>query len=102
MGKWDEKQAAAFLRRHGFDIVDHNFYTTFRELDIVAVKGGDYYFVEVKTRFQKDLATDLAIAQFKKKYLLKAIKIYCYKNKIGEASLILCGLIVSADRLKKR
>jgi len=50
LGREGEQIAANYLERQGFQIVAQNFRTRWGELDIVAKKGGEYYFVEVKTR----------------------------------------------------
>lgn len=98
LGDWGELQASKFLERHGFEIVERNYFTPTGEIDIVAKKGGDYYFVEVKTRREAELANDLSITYFKKHRLQKTVKSYCFYRKIGDASLILAGLIISANR----
>jgi len=66
VGDWGEDIACAFLRKKGFEIVERNFFTPAGEIDIVAKHSGDYYFVEVKTRRESALATDLAIHPVKK------------------------------------
>lgn len=101
-GKWGEDQAVLFLKRQGFRVIDRNFHTTQGEIDIVAVKGGDYYFVEVKTRAAGELANDLAITKSKKHKLDKTIKSYLYRKNITEGSFIPAGLIVHADRKTKK
>jgi putative endonuclease len=43
VGDWGEQQACIFLQRHGFRIVERNYYTTMGEIDVIAVKGNDFY-----------------------------------------------------------
>lgn len=45
-----EEQAALFLRRAGYEILDRNWACPMGELDIVARKGGTVAFVEVRAR----------------------------------------------------
>lgn len=45
-----EKQAAAYLKDHGFKIVELNWKTRYCEIDIVASKDKIVWFVEVKSR----------------------------------------------------
>lgn len=97
MGKWGEDQACAFLRRRGFFIETRNYYTAVGEIDIVAKKDNDFYFVEVKTRRKGELATDLAVTAFKKIKLKKTIKKYCYEYNIGESGIVLSVLLVVYD-----
>ncbi len=102
IGKWGEDQACAFLIRHGFFIKDRNFYSTVGELDIVAVKDGDYYFVEVKTRVKGELASDLSITSSKKHKMEKTIKKYCFVRNVPDTGLVSAGLLVTYDRMSKR
>ena len=101
IGDWGEKQACKFLERHGFRVVNQNFFTTVGEIDIVATKSGDYYFIEVKTRAKGSLATDMAITKTKQKRLSQAAKKFCYQYKIEDFSVILAGLIISVDKREK-
>lgn len=99
VGAWGEEKACWFLVRHGFSIVERNFHATMGEIDIVAVKGGDYYFIEVKTRADASLATDLAITRAKRIKLNKTIKYYCYRRAIANQSLILASLVLFVDSI---
>ncbi|MDD2758419.1 MAG: YraN family protein [Patescibacteria group bacterium] len=101
IGDWGEKLATAFLLRHGWQILERNFHTPVGEIDIVAVKGGDYYFVEVKTRKDTALATDLAIHPVKVFRLRKAIKTYCYRRGVGDVGIVLAGIIILVDKAAK-
>jgi putative endonuclease len=101
LGEWGEDLAVAFLRRRGFEVIDRNFFTTQGEIDIVARLGGDYYFVEVKTRREAELATDLAISRTKIHRLEKTVRSYCYRRNISDASLILAGVIIFVDAKTK-
>jgi putative endonuclease len=102
LGDWGEKQACCFLERHGFKIIERNYFTTFGEIDIVASHGGDYYFIEVKTRMDSAFANDDAVTPAKKNKLAKTVRAYCYKRKIGDVSLIMAGVIILADRLNQK
>ncbi|MBI2444331.1 MAG: YraN family protein [Candidatus Magasanikbacteria bacterium] len=99
VGEWGESQACQFLVRHGFIVRERNYHSTQGEIDIVASRGGDYYFIEVKTRFTPELATDLAITPRKLYRFRKTVQHYCYRRGIGEeGSLIIAGLIVLVKR----
>lgn len=102
VGKWGESQACQFLIRNKFRIVDRNFHSTQGEIDIIAQKQEDYYFIEVKTRFAGDFATDLAITKTKLHKLSKTIKRYCYKKNITEGSFITAGLLVIINKLERK
>lgn len=50
VGRQAETAAANYLVRQGYDIVDRNWRTRWCEIDIIAMKSGVLYFVEVKYR----------------------------------------------------
>ncbi len=50
LGAWGEEQAARFLRRRGWRIVERNYSVRQGEVDLIAQKGGVLAFVEVKLR----------------------------------------------------
>jgi len=102
IGDWGEEQACLFLARQGFKVVERNFHTTTGEIDIVARKGGDLFFIEVKTRTAGELANDTAVTEFKKHKFGKAVRAYCYKRDTPEIGLIMAGLIVAVDKINKK
>jgi len=102
VGKWGEDQACAFLTRHGFFIKERNFYSTVGEIDIIAQKDGDYYFVEVKTRVMGELANDLAITSAKKHKLDKTVRKYCYVRSVPDVGILLAGLLVIYDYFSQK
>jgi len=54
-GNSGEDVACVFLRNHGFEIVERNYQKIWGELDIIAKKGGDLHFVEVKSVSHSDV-----------------------------------------------
>lgn len=101
VGDWGEEKAVEFLRRHGFEVKDRQYHTAWGEIDIVAEKGGDYYFVEVKTRLDYVLANNAAITYDKIQKLLKSIRVYAYKNRLEDVALIPAALVIYVDAYKK-
>ncbi len=101
LGDWGENQACKFLQRHGFKIIERNYHTTLGEIDVIAAKGDDYYFIEVKTRTSSDFAHDDAISYFQKRKLAKAVRAYCYSRNIKDnKSLISAGLILELNQIE--
>ncbi len=49
IGKMGEDVACEYLRRHGFEVVERNYWKKWGEIDIVAKKDHTLHFVEVKT-----------------------------------------------------
>lgn len=102
LGEWGEEQACHFLIRQGFRVIDRNFHSTMGEIDIIARKGDDFYFIEVKTRHTGALATDQSITPSKIYKLRKTIKQYCYQKNISDGSPVLAGLLVIVDSYTKK
>ncbi len=50
LGSWGEQQAARYLRRRGYAILDMNYRCRFGEIDVIAKKRKFIVFVEVKLR----------------------------------------------------
>jgi putative endonuclease len=50
IGRYGERVAAAFLRRHGFRILTRNFQAVAGEIDLVCREGPVLAFVEVRSR----------------------------------------------------
>ncbi|MDO8625970.1 MAG: YraN family protein [Candidatus Magasanikbacteria bacterium] len=102
-GQWGEDQAVEFLKRHGFVVIDRNFQTTRGEIDIVAKRGGDFYFVEVKTREAGPMATDLAVTPVKQRRFKKTVGSWCVKNNISDSFGLVCAtLMVVVNKLTKK
>ena len=49
LGKKGEDAACAYLERKGYVICRRNYRCRYGEIDIIAAKGGELSFVEVKT-----------------------------------------------------
>ena len=103
VGAWGEDQACRFLIRQGFSIIERNYHTTVGEIDIVATKLEDYYFVEVKTRQAGALAYDTAVTEQKRRKLAKTINHYCYHRSISRdnVSLVTASLMVVINKIIK-
>ena len=50
LGSWGEELAAAFLQRKGYTIVERDWHSGHRDIDLIATNGQVVVFVEVKTR----------------------------------------------------
>ncbi len=101
VGKWGEDEGCKFLVRQGFQIKDRNYHATVGEIDIVAQKGDDFYFVEVKTRFAGPMAYDTAVTGGKKYKMQKTIANYCSRRNVQEVGLVPASLMVIVDKIKK-
>ena len=50
MGTWGEDLAASYLQQKGYAIIERDWKSGHRDIDIVAMQGSTLVFVEVKTR----------------------------------------------------
>ena len=50
LGRWAECEAVRILEHAGYQIIQQNFHSRFGEIDILAYKGQELVFVEVKAR----------------------------------------------------
>ena len=57
LGKWGEQMAVDYLQRKGYTILERDWKSGHRDLDIIALDGNVLVFVEVKTRTNR-LFTD--------------------------------------------
>ena len=89
IGKIGEDLAAMFLVKQGFLIKDRNYLKKWGELDIVAQKGNDLRFVEVKTVTREtirvgDYEPEDNIHPWKLKRLGRAIETYLLEKDISD------------------
>ncbi len=84
-GDWGEEQAGSFLVRHGYKIIDKNFYAVGGEIDIIAKQGEVLCFIEVKTRsyWEEFNNAEQATNYLKLKKMFFAAKQYCQYRKIN-------------------
>lgn len=50
LGIWGEAKASEFLECHGYQIIERDWKSGRRDIDIIATDGKEVVFVEVKTR----------------------------------------------------
>lgn len=84
MGVWGEELAVAFLRDKGYVILERDWHSSHRDIDIIAQEGETIVFVEVKTRRNSDFTDPLNAVNFKKqKNLVRAINHYIHYRKFN-------------------
>ncbi len=102
-GQLGEDIAKEHLTKLGFKILEHGFRCKTGELDIIAEKNKEYYFVEVKTRWSNDYGDPLeSITPAKQKQVIKAAKFYIAKKRLFNAGchLSAIGVDMSGDAPK--
>ncbi|HUT96358.1 MAG TPA: YraN family protein [Candidatus Paceibacterota bacterium] len=90
LGDLGEKIARKYLEGKGYRILDKNFrYSKLGELDIIAEKNNNIFFIEVKTRNKTGLGgfwPEDNITYSKQKKLIKLSQIYLSKHRLLDKS----------------
>lgn len=77
IGRWGEDAAAEYLSANGYTVLARNVHSVHGEIDIVASKGGQLVFVEVKTRRSHTFAyPEDSVTRRKQTYMLSAAEKY--------------------------
>ena len=77
LGAAGEKKARAYLKLHGWKILEKNFKNPFGEVDIIAKKGDVIAFIEVKTRLSESYgAPSQAVNERRKQRYIMGAKYY--------------------------
>jgi putative endonuclease len=98
-GDKGEEFAAQLLKKKGYKVVARKFRSTFGEIDIVAVKGGTLYFVEVKTRWSLKYGNpEEAVTPKKVAKIKRAGEYYCLTHPEMPEKLLI--LVVAIRMLK--
>ena len=82
LGKTGEDLAAEYLIKKGYQILERNWRSGHKEIDILALKDDTLVVVEVKTRKTNDYGEpDIAVGAYKQQMLIWAADAYVrYKN----------------------
>lgn len=81
LGKKGEDLAIQYLIGEGFKLIERNFRTRFGEIDIVATKGKEYFFIEVKTREGEEYGTAIESLPFYRRERLKKMALFYVMRK---------------------
>lgn len=85
IGQAGEKVAVAFLKKHGYRIIQQNFRCKFGEIDIIAYHRKTFCFIEVKARTTKAFGLpEQAVTKRKQKQIIRVTQYYLKRNKITD------------------
>jgi len=88
MGREGEDLAIGYLTAGGFKPLERNFRTRFGEIDIVATKAKEYFFIEVKTRENVDFGEPIeSLPFYRVERLKKMATYYAMKKRIVDKNL---------------
>ena len=86
-GLYYETQAAVFLEKQGYQILERNFRCPAGEIDLIAKEGGYLCFVEVKYRSERKTGTpEEAVDAKKQKRISRAALYYLMKQGLGDTT----------------
>ena len=98
VGKRGEEEAARFLQKRGFAILDRNVRSRLGEIDLVARDGKVLVFVEVKTlRERGGDPPQTAVGQSKQRRLGQLAQHYLKWKRLGEVSCRFDVVAVTLD-----
>ena len=66
-GIWGEDMAAVYLREKGYAIIERDWHSGHRDIDIIARHGEFFVFVEVKTRRNTDFGDPVMAIDYRKR-----------------------------------
>lgn len=85
IGNEYERIAGKYLEKHGYQIIEYNFYSRHGEIDIIAKHEGYLVFVEVKYRRDDGAGSPLdAITVQKQRTISKCAMYYMKKNYLND------------------
>jgi len=85
LGKFGEKIAENYLQSYGYAVVGRNFKTYYGEIDLIAQKGDEILFCEVKARTSSDHGyPEEAVDRRKLSHLLSAAGSYLQWKQIDK------------------
>lgn len=94
IGQIGENLACLWLNKKGFTIIDRNYWKKWGEIDIVAQKGSDLRFVEVKTvsrnsvpRETEDYEPEDNMHSWKRQRLRRVIETYLLEKRIDDEKI---------------
>lgn len=102
IGDIGEDYAAAYLKKHGYKIIERNYRKNYGEIDIIAKTAGVVCFVEVKTRHSNTITQPYEAVDFRKQNkIIHTASAYLIENRIESACRFdVCEVFVDKESLK--
>lgn len=83
LGRWGEEEAAFYLLRSGFHILEHNWRCPYCEIDIIAEYYGLIVFIEVKTRTStRNELPEEAVDHYRMVRISRAAEFYLHQHRL--------------------
>lgn len=105
LGQLGERMAAAWLRRRGWTVVGRRFRSGHRDIDLVARRGGEVAFVEVKARRGNVFGDPVEAVDWRKRRELQR-SAHCWIHRHGLPGdayrFDVIGVLISGGRARVR
>ncbi len=99
IGEKGESLAESYLIDNGYQVIEKNWRTGHKEIDLICTYEDLYIFVEVKTRTNvKQGMPEEAISEKKIKSVTEAAQIYLYERKYKDIRFDVIAIIMSGDK----
>ncbi len=99
LGQFGEVFAEGLLRRRGYEIVERNWRCRQGEIDLVARQGGDWVFVEVRTRRGQECGTAAeSVTPAKQRRLLQLAALFMQERDLQDVSWRIDVVAIELDR----
>jgi putative endonuclease len=97
-GDFGERVAASHLEAKGYQILERNWSTREGEIDLIASRGGDLIFVEVRSRQGRSMGTpEESITGRKAQHLRAAALAYTQQHPDAPANLRIDAVVIELD-----
>jgi putative endonuclease len=84
---WGETEAARYIRRLGWEILETNWHCRYGEIDLIARQGETLVFVEVKARRSQSFGLpEEAMTPGKRRRILRSARTYLEARDLPEAA----------------
>jgi putative endonuclease len=102
LGNRGESLAAVYLKKNNFEVLERNYNSAVGEIDIIALKGEQYHFVEVKTRSSlEELEILTLVPDSKKSKIQKTIYKYFDAENIETENYQMDLIVILLNERKK-
>ncbi len=98
LGAAGEQAAAAYLQRHGYEIVTTRWRCRAGEIDIIAREGGELVFIEVRTRSAGIDSAIESITPQKQRQMLRVAAEYIDRHESEETVWRVDAVVLGAAR----
>lgn len=100
LGKWGESIAMRYLDAHGYQLIEHDWRSKHKDIDIVARdEAGTTVFVEVKTRSAEYMRDNVLTAE-KRWNIARIVQTYTRSHQISRSRVDLIVIIGTRDNYR--